>query len=241
MIRWPSSPVRRPRWRTAWRSDPRGRRGRRGCRPRSRRPPDTTPTRSARSAVERRWAITTTVRPSMRRSMACSTSSSVPGSRLTRWPRRAPAAPGRPARPGPATRVASPPPRAASRARAPRCRVPGAAPQNRSSTPTAAQRLVDLGVGGVAPGDADVLADRAVEEEALLGHDHDPLPQRPLGGVAQVGRRRSVTAPLGRVVQPGHELGQRRLAGAGRPHQGQPLPGGDGERRRRAAPGSDPA
>ncbi len=73
---------RRPRWRTAWRSGPRRPPGRRGCRARSGDRRTRRPTRSARSAVESRWAITTTVRPSMSRSMARSTSSSVPGSRL---------------------------------------------------------------------------------------------------------------------------------------------------------------
>ena len=43
-----------------------------------------------------------------------------------------------------------------------------------------------LAVGGAGAGEADVLEDRAVEQEPLLGHDDDPLAQRPLGGVAQV-------------------------------------------------------
>ncbi len=81
---------------------------------------------------------TITVRPSMRRSMACSTSTSVPGSR-TRWPRRGPAAAGstRAARASD-TSCFSPALTAASPARAPRCRARRGSAANRSSMPRSA-------------------------------------------------------------------------------------------------------
>ena len=46
------------RWRTGRRSGRPGPRARRGCPARASRPPATTPTRSARSAVDSRWAMT---------------------------------------------------------------------------------------------------------------------------------------------------------------------------------------
>ena len=76
---------------------------------------------------------------------------------------------------------------------------------------SAAEHLV---VGGAGAGEADVLEDRAVEQEPLLGHDDDPLAQRPLGGVAEVDAGVAHGA-LGGVVEPGDELGQGGLAGAG--------------------------
>ena len=48
------------------------------------------------------------------------------------------------------------------------------------------QRVVDLGVGGVGPGQPHVVADGAVEQEPLLRDDHDAPPQRRERGVAQV-------------------------------------------------------
>jgi len=57
-------------------------------------------------------------------------------------------------------------------------------------------------------------ADGAVEEESLLGHHDDALTERSLGRVTQVGAGEPDGA-LGRVVQPGDELGQGGLPGAG--------------------------
>ena len=142
-------------------------------------------------------------------------------------PRRARAPPGRRARRGPATPAGARPPTAASPARGPRCRARRGRPAKRSQAPIGRDRGVDLGVGRARPRQADVVADRAAEQEALLRHDDDALAQRGHRGVRAGRRRRSATVPAGRVVEPGDQLGQRRLAGAGRADQRQPLAGGD--------------
>ena len=139
-------------------------------------PPSTTPTRSARSAVDSRWAITTTVRPSMSRSTRLRPA---PRCRGRGWtsPRRARAPPDRPGPPGPATR-------AASRRRTAGCPLAHLGVEalgEQGEALAGADRLeggIDLGVGGPRPGDADVVADGAVEQEPLLRDDHDPPPQR---------------------------------------------------------------
>ena len=77
------------------------------------------------------------------------------------------------------------------------------------------ERVVDLLVGRSLLGDPDVVANGAVEQEPLLGHDADPLAQGPKGCVAHIDP--GVHHPtVDRVVQAGDQLGQRRLARAGR-------------------------
>ena len=69
----------------------------------------------------------------------------------------------------------------------------------------------DLRVVGVGAPEGDVLANRAREQERLLGHDPHLRAQRVAGDLAQVV---SVDqhAPARRVVEAGGELGHRRLA-----------------------------
>ena len=50
----------------------------------------------------------------------------------------------------------------------------------------ASNALRDVVVGGVEPGDADVVGDRSAEQEALLGHHDHALAQRRERGISQV-------------------------------------------------------
>ena len=77
----------------------------------------------------------------------------------------------------------------------------------------------DLLIGRVRPRVADVGEDGVVEEVRVLGHDSDGGSQSGEGQLAQVvavQRHR----PLARVVQPGEQVAEGRLAAAGRPDQG---------------------
>ena len=158
------------------RSGRRARPARRASRPRpASRPAPPRPGRHART-VDSRCAITMTVRPSMSRSSACSTSSSVPGSsddvassstttagsasaaRTSEMSWRSPA---EKFAPRSCTSVSSPSANAANRA-------------SSSSASIAAWISV---VGRVGLCDEEVVADRAAEQEALLRHDDDALPQ----------------------------------------------------------------
>ena len=75
------------------------------------------------------------------------------------------------------------------------------------------QGRVDLVVGGVGPGVEQVGANRVVEQVRLLGHDADAVAQ---GGHRHVAQVESADAhrALARVVEPRHERGEGRLAGA---------------------------
>ena len=102
------------------------------------------------------------------------------------------------------------------------------------SAPTAAAAAAHLVVGGVGPAEPDVVGDGPVEHEVLLGDHHDVAAQLALRQVAQVDavqRHR----PRRRVVEPGDQLGDRRLARAGGADQRDGLPGRD---RRGRDPGS---
>src|ERR1700726_2096451 len=112
--------------------------------------------RSARDAVESRWATTTTLRRSVSTSRACSTACSVPGSRLEVA----------------SSRMRSAGAASAARAGDTSCGAPreGTEP---AEDPEGAERGFDVGVGGAGPSDADVVEDRPREEEALLGDDDD--------------------------------------------------------------------
>ncbi len=92
--------------------------------------------------------------------------------------------------------------------------------------PDRAHGLVHLLVGGLRSGEGDVVPDGPGEEERLLGDDAELAPQRVQG------HRLEVVAvdehpPVGRVVEAGDQLGQRRLAGPGGPDEGHRLPRGD--------------
>ncbi len=87
-----------------------------------------------------------------------------------------------------------------------------------SCAPTArAAASTSSGVASDAP-EGDVLADRAAEQERLLRHDPHLRAQRRRADLAQVVAV-DEDAPGGRVVEARDELGQRRLARAGRAHQ----------------------
>ena len=98
----------------------------------------------------------------------------------------------------------------------------------KSSAPTAraASRISSSEASG--PAEGDVLAHGAAEQEALLGHDPHLRAQR----VRRHERRSwpsTSTRALGGVVEAGHELGERRLAGAGLADQRDRLAGRDRE------------
>ena len=83
--------------------------------------------------------------------------------------------------PAPARRADAHPPTAARRAGRPRCRARRAASpasRSRSRSTMACSRSARLSVG---PGEAEVGGDRAVEQERLLRHDHQPLAQLGVG------------------------------------------------------------
>ncbi len=75
-------------------------------------------------------------------------------------------------------------------------------------------RGLDLGVGGVRLGVAQVLADRRVQEVGLLADDADDPGEVDEPQVAQVDAVDG-DAARGRVVEAGDERGERALAGAG--------------------------
>ena len=52
--------------------------------------------------------------------------------------------------------------------------------------PIASNAVAQVVVGRVGPCDADVVGDRAAEQESLLWHDDHPVPQRGERGVAEV-------------------------------------------------------
>ena len=85
--------------------------------------------------------------------------------------------------------------------------------------------LLDLGVGGVGPADADVLGDRAVEQAGVLEHDGDVVPQRAERHVGDVLAVDQDAAGIGRA-QALQERQRGGLAGAGRPDQRDGLAGG---------------
>ena len=84
------------------------------------------------------------------------------------------------------------------------------------------ERGADARVVGIGRRHQQVLADRAGEQEALLGDDDDPPAQRGLVDVAEVDATEADRA-VGRVVEPRHQLGERRLARAGGADEHEPL------------------
>ena len=135
--------------RRAWRTGHRARAARGGCRP----PPPGLPGRRRpgprAAAVERRWAITTTVRPSMRRSSASSMTQLGAGVEAATSPRRARRRRDRPARPRTSeTSWRSPPEKLAPRSRTSVSSPSGNAANRgpRSSASIAAQSSASVGV-----------------------------------------------------------------------------------------------
>ena len=99
-----------------------------------------------------------------------------------------------------------------------------------SSAPTARGGRADLLGGRVRAAEGDVLADRAAEQERLLGHDPHLRAQRGAVTLAQVVPVDAARAPRGRVVEARDELGAGRLAGAGRADQRDRLARRDAQR-----------
>ena len=86
----------------------------------------------------------------------------------------------------------------------------------------------DLVEAGVGASEADVVDDRAGEQEGLLGHHRELLAQRSRGHLAQV---EAVDAHRSgaRVVEARQQLDDGRLAGPGRADQGDGGARSDGE------------
>ena len=190
--------------------------------------------RSARRTVDSRWATTTTDRPRISRSSAPSTTASVPGSRFDVASSSTSTAGSTSAARASDTSWRSP-----ADSREPRSRTGGREPVRERLEPLEHTDRVERGphvvVGRVRAGDAQVVGDRAVEQEALLGHDDDALAQRRERRVAQIDAAER-DRPVVRVVQARHQLGHRRLAGAGRADERQTLAGTDARATRRRAP-----
>src|SRR5919108_5243985 len=88
------------------------------------------------------------------------------------------------------------------------------------------RRRLHVGVGGTRSSVGDVVPDGAREQERLLG---DVAELAAVGAEVEIRERMVVDQypALGRVVEPGRELDDRRLAGAGLADEGDRLPGRD--------------
>ena len=187
------------------------------------RPASTTITSSASSAAFSRWAIVTVVRPaasdssaadrriSVAGSMALVASSSTSRSGSARWARAT------------ATSWRSP-----ADSDSPRWPTGACQPAGQAGEPVGEAQLVedagDLGVGGAGTAVADVLGDGALEQVALLRHHDDPPAQRGERDLARAGRPTSSIEPRTGSIEPGEQLGERRLAAAGLADDGDPGP-----------------
>ena len=90
-------------------------------------------------------------------------------------------------------------------------------------------RLLDVGVAGVLPGQADVLADRVLGEERELGELGHLVAQRGDGDSRDIVAIEQNPPPL-RIKEAQHEVEHRRLARPDAPDQGHRLAFGDRER-----------
>ena len=186
--------------------------------------------RSARRTVDSRWATTIVVRPRHQPLERPLDDDLGAGVEVASSPRRARAPPGRPARPGRATRAGARRPTGASRARAPRCARPsrerrrtGRARRSRRARRARRRRSPRRG--------------RCARcRRSCRRTGSPPAARRRCARAAtraSASRRSTppnVTVPVGRVVQARHQLGERRLAGAGRADERQPLAVADRER-----------
>ena len=190
-------------------------------------PRSTTRIRSALRMVDSRWAITMLVRPSMARSSArwtaasdsesrwaVASSSTTIGGRLQQQPgdrQPLPLTAGQPVAALPDHRV-QPVRQAATR-----------------SPIWAARAPATSLVGRVRPGVAQVVPDRVMEHVRVLGDIADRGAQRGQLEIAYVDAA-DLDGSAADVVQPGDQMGDGRLAGAGAADQRNRLPGADGER-----------
>src|SRR6478609_9569840 len=166
--------------------------------------------RSAWRIVDSRWAMTIEVRPSRAASSARCTATSDSESRWAVASSSTTTSGALSSRRAMASRCFSPP-----LSRWPRSPTTVSRPSGSSSTSAliwAARRAAWIS-SSVASGVEQVGADRVVEEVRLLGDHTDTVAQRRHRHVPQVDPTDAHGA-LARVVEPGHEGGQRRLAGA---------------------------
>ncbi len=133
------------------------------------------------------------------------------------------------ARHAPATRAASRPPTGASRARAPRCRALRGSRRRCPTSPSASTAASTS--ASVASARPTRMLSRTVpaNRKPSCGTTTIRFAQAGARRVAQVDAAEAHRA-LTRVVEADHQLGQRRLAGPGRPDERDPLPRLDGER-----------
>ena len=178
------------------------------------RPPSSTATRSARSAVERRWAIVIIVRPPRAAASACSTAASVCGSSDEVASSRTITAGS-----ASATRAIETSWRSPDESRTPRDRTsvprpPGSA-SKRSSAPIARQRGAHLALVRVRPREPDVVGDRCPRRDGPPAGRRRSAAGARRASVAQVDAAER-DRPALRVVEAHEQLRERRLAGAGR-------------------------
>ena len=191
------------------------------------RPSSTTAIRSARIAVESRWATMIAVRPSSSASRPASTWASDLRSRFD-------VASSRTSTRGSArkARASAMSWRSPDDSETPRSWTGVSTPSGRRSTssvrPTRLTASLTSSSVADGPGEGDVVAERAREQERLLGDDAELASERLDGDVAQVVAV-DEDAALGRVVEAGDELGDRRLARARRADERHGLAGSDVE------------
>ena len=121
--------------------------------------------------------------------------------RPRRWPRRAAAGPRPPGTRAPGRRAAAPPPTATRRAARPACRARAASSSTQSSSPSASTASRTRASSArpsprvVAQAVRHVLGERAVEQEALLRHEHHAVAQLGDARCRAGRRRRAAPAP----------------------------------------------
>ncbi len=186
---------------------------RRGCPPRRSGPCRSTMMRSACSIVDSRCAMT------MRGAVVQHDGRGPPGSaprsagRRWRWPRPGRRSPG----PGAAARASAtswrwPIERAAAVLADRRCRRPSGSASSQSPPPTAAAAASTSVVARLRPRVADVVGDRAGEQERRLRHDAELPPVRRPGRSVRMSRPSISSCAALELVEARDQLAERRLA-----------------------------
>ena len=88
--------------------------------------------------------------------------------------------------------------------------------------PDVGQRFKNVGIGRICPGDTQVVANCAAEQEAFLRNDNDSLSQRCVRGLAKIDSGEGYGSDSW-VVQASHQLGQGALSSSRGAHQGKAL------------------
>ena len=99
---------------------------------------------------------------------------------------------------------------------------------NEIVAPGGLSHSLHLLVGGIGAAHADVLPDALVKEVVVLGHEGHLVIELGEGNAIQILPAQGDGAG-GYIPEPGDQLGDGGLAGAGRPHKGGHGAGGDGE------------